>query len=72
MAIAPRPAYINSTVITVGGLAEFTWYYFQVYAGDETGYDVNFFTPPPSAQTLVKRKPPTSHAHLDHAGVDAR
>ena len=48
-------AYINTTSVTVNGLAEYTTYFFQVYAGDHAGFDVNFFTPPPSAQTLINR-----------------
>ena len=39
----------------MGGLAEYTTYYFQVYAGDATGLDVNFFTPAPVTSTLIKR-----------------
>lgn len=57
--------YINTTSVTVNGLAEYTTYFFQVYAGDNAGYDVNFFTPPPSAQTLINRmrvKPPEPDA----------
>ena len=53
--VGPVAAYINSTTIVVNGLAEYTTYYFQVYAGDVSGYDVNFFTPPPSASTLIYR-----------------
>ena len=48
-------AYINTTSATVNGLAEFTTYFFQVYAGDNSGYDVNFFTPAPSSRTLINR-----------------
>ena len=48
-------AYLTGKTLTVGGLAEFTTYLFQVYAGDESGFDVNFFTPLPSVQTLIIR-----------------
>ena len=48
-------AYINTTSVTVGGLAEHTTYYFQVYAGDSNGYDTNFYTPAPQATTLIMR-----------------
>ena len=47
--------FINTTSVTVNGLAEYTTYFFQVYAGDNAGYDVNFFTPPPSNRTLINR-----------------
>jgi len=54
-ASASWAAYINSTTFTVLGLAEYTSYLFEVYAGDGSSYDVNFFTPLPSAQTLIAR-----------------
>ena len=47
--------FINTTSVTVNGLAEYTTYFFQVYAGDNAGFDVNFFTPPPANQTLINR-----------------
>jgi hypothetical protein len=46
-------AYTTLTTFVVSGLSEFTSYYFQVYAGDASSFDVNFFTPLPSATTLI-------------------
>ena len=53
---APLPggaSYMNGTVLTVGGLAEFTTYLFEVYAGDANSFDTNFYTPLPTATTTI-------------------
>jgi hypothetical protein len=54
--VAPPPAgygYINTTALRVDGLAEATTYYFRVYAGDDEGFDTDFFTPLPVGRSLI-------------------
>ena len=48
-------AYINTTEIAINGLAEYTTYFFQMYAGDSLGLDTVFYTPAPQATTLILR-----------------
>ena len=58
------PGYINMTTYTIQGLAEYTLYFFQLKAGDASGYDVNPYLPPPNATTLIARTYPTWLAQL--------
>ena len=70
-------AYINTTEIAVNGLAEYTTYFFQMYAGDSLGLDTVFYTPAPQATTLLNRTveavrarwtaPGWTHDQVEHA-----